>query len=106
MNVIADGTTMRYGQLASGLKWQASGYDALAKIFIALLIKNCFAAASSLRADATTPGAHFMDESYQLDLTDDPGSELDPKFLDSPRQRIEFRSPINANGTLGSGSFS
>jgi len=32
-----------------------------------------------------------------LDLMDDPGSELDPKFLDSPRQRIEFRSPINAN---------
>lgn len=66
-------------------------------MIIALLTMD---AASSLYADATTPGVQFINECYELKLTGDPSAELDPKFLESPRQRIEFRSPINANGVF------
>lgn len=46
----------------------------------------------------SSPHHSFITESYELLLNEDPTSMLDPKHLASPRQRVEFRSPVNAAG--------
>lgn len=43
-------------------------------------------------AGGCVPQNQSMTDCYQMDLVGDPKGHLDPNHLNSPRQRIEFRS--------------
>ncbi|TFK49336.1 hypothetical protein OE88DRAFT_412188 [Heliocybe sulcata] len=72
--VLADGSKMFEGNI-NGFEWQATG----------VLKQGC-------------PSSVHIKDCYDLELTNNPKKQLDPKHLDQPRQRIEFANEGVADG--------
>src|ERR1700733_34090 len=98
-SLIANGSNMMYGTLPSGLMWQSSGWVAVAVMHILILfLNNCGTLHSVLYSGGCYPKNQSIKDCFELDLVGDPNEQLDPNHLNSPRQRVEFRSHEGVEG--------
>lgn len=83
------------GSLAgSSSSWQGQSHRQRMIHLTGVEINTC----SELYSGGCTPHSQSISECYELRLSGDPNTHLDPKHLQSPRQRVEFRSPGEMEG--------
>jgi len=89
---LSDGTSMQRGTISTSLAWQSSG------IYLNIFpgVSSCLIVLGILYQGCEPPMK--IANCYSLFLTSDPQKQLDPGYP-TPRQRIEFRSPNQADGT-------
>jgi hypothetical protein len=91
---LSDGTSMQYGVASADLQWQSSG---ISNLPTHRLSQSDFLVLSGILYQGCDSPMNITD-CYTLSLSQDPTKNLDPGFP-TPRQRIEFRSPNQADGT-------
>jgi len=63
-----------------------------------LFLNNCDTLHSVLYSGGCNAKNQSIEDCFELDLVGDPNGQLDPHHLNSPRQRVEFRSHEGVEG--------
>jgi hypothetical protein len=97
--VLADGNSEQFGNISAGVIWQATGWLSLNQLTNFSTIQKLIHASGELTKGCPTTSGLTITDCYGISLTSNASDELDPGFLSSPRQRVEFRIPTQTNGT-------